>query len=163
MVDVVAETAGLRSLRDKVRRMPLALQREVRAAAIRSATHHSRQAKLAARSGRVRGATRAEALPGSKGTAWRSRQGGGAAWFAHLEESGTRPGLRVHRRGPRKGIQMRHPGTRGTGGFFGSYRLNRTLYRRNFANAYRRAARSIRDQGGSLRPNLTGSRLTDLF
>lgn len=164
MVKIATEVQGADQLARKVRRMPAELRERVAEAAEFAAKDHARAAFLASPSGRIKRSTRALKVEGSQGTVWISRQGGDKkAWFARLQESGTRPGLREHRTGPRVGLVMDHPGTTGTGSFYGSYRLRRRLYRARFAKAYRDAGKAIAASGGSTNINLTGRSLTGFY
>ena len=163
MVKIGTEVQGGAQLARKVRRMPAELRERVAEAAEKNALDFAYRTRIAAHSVRVSRSISAAPLPASANTAWQVVGGGDEAWFIHLEEAGTRPGLREHRRGARKGLQFDHPGTGATGFWHGTYRLQRNTYRGNFIRAYRGAGKAIAASGGSTNINLTGRRLTDFY
>lgn len=128
----------------KARRLPPRVAAQVREATEANARSLARDARLGApvgATGELVRSPEAEEVRGSLGTAWRTTSGNAKAFYAHIVDGGTKPGTRMIRRGKRKGLSFKHPGTRAVGFHRARYALKRAEYRKRMRQAYRDGAR----------------------
>ncbi len=89
--------------------------------------------------GDLRDSIKAEGRRDGPAIRWRVVAGDEKAFYARWVEFGTAPGTRVHKKGPRSGMSVDHPGTSANPYFFVAYRALRKRLKGRLSRALTRA------------------------